>query len=53
MTTSELIIPTEELVAFCKSNQITYLGLFGSAARGAMRPDSDVDILVEWAPERR
>lgn len=23
------------------------VGLFGSAARGAMRPDSDVDILVD------
>ena len=25
--------------------------MFGSAARGEMRPDSDVDLLVEFLPE--
>jgi predicted nucleotidyltransferase len=26
--------------------------LFGSAARGEMRPDSDIDVLVEFEPGR-
>ncbi|HWR51140.1 MAG TPA: nucleotidyltransferase family protein [Bryobacteraceae bacterium] len=26
------------------------LSLFGSAARGEMRPDSDIDLLVEFLP---
>lgn len=29
------------------------LALFGSAARGAARPDSDVDLLVEFAPGQK
>jgi predicted nucleotidyltransferase len=27
---------------------ISYLGIFGSWARGEQRPDSDIDILVEF-----
>jgi hypothetical protein len=27
------------------------LAVFGSAARGEMRPDSDVDLLVEFLPD--
>ena len=27
------------------------LSVFGSAARGEMRPDSDIDLLVEFLPE--
>ncbi len=29
------------------------LGLFGSFARGERRPDSDVDLLVEFAPGQK
>ena len=29
------------------------LSLFGSAARGEMQPDSDVDLLVEFIPEAK
>jgi predicted nucleotidyltransferase len=27
--------------------------LFGSAARGEMRPDSDIDLLVEFLPDAK
>jgi predicted nucleotidyltransferase len=27
------------------------LSVFGSAARGEMRPDSDIDLLVEFLPD--
>ncbi len=37
----------------CRRYQVRELSLFGSAARGEMRPDSDVDLLVEFAPEAR
>ena len=30
-----------------------YAGVFGSYARGQARPDSDVDILVRFNPQRR
>jgi len=51
--TIDILIPVEELELFCRRNDIDYLALFGSASRGELRPDSDVDLLVEFAPEAR
>jgi predicted nucleotidyltransferase len=31
---------------------VARVGVFGSTARGEAGPDSDVDVLVEFAPER-
>lgn len=35
---------------FCKQHRIRKLSLFGSVLRDDFRPDSDVDILVEFQP---
>jgi predicted nucleotidyltransferase len=35
---------------FCRRNHIRKLALFGSAIRDDFRPDSDVDVLVEFVP---
>lgn len=43
------ITPTE-LAEFCENAQITELALFGSILREDFRPDSDIDILVTFAP---
>lgn len=43
-------LPIEALIAFCERNQITKLSLFGSVLRDDFRPDSDVDMLVEFEP---
>lgn len=40
------------LSAFCRANGIRQLSLFGSALRGLLRPDSDIDLLVEFEPDR-
>lgn len=37
-----------ELASFCRKHHIRRLSLFGSALRGDFRPDSDVDVLVEF-----
>ncbi len=42
------VIPEGKLEAFCKRNHIVKLSLFGSALRDELRPDSDIDILVEF-----
>ena len=34
----------------CRRYSVRELSVFGSAARGEMRPDSDIDILVEFLP---
>jgi uncharacterized protein len=43
----------EALAALCRRRQIRRLSLFGSRLKGAARPDSDVDLLVEFAPQAR
>ena len=41
-----LKVSEEGLAALCARYQVRELAVFGSAARGETRPDSDVDILV-------
>ena len=36
--------------AFCRHHHIQKLSLFGSVLREDYRPDSDVDVLVEFEP---
>ena len=43
-------IPSETLADLCRRYQVKEFRLFGSAARGELRPDSDIDILVEFVP---
>jgi len=38
----------DEIAAFCEANDIEYLGVFGSYARGDYGVDSDVDMLVRF-----
>jgi uncharacterized protein len=41
-------ISKKEIASFCQRNHIKKLALFGSALTGELRPDSDIDILVEF-----
>jgi predicted nucleotidyltransferase len=41
-------VSAAQLRELCRRFQVKDLSVFGSAARGEMRPDSDVDILVEF-----
>lgn len=43
-------IPRAKLAALCRKYRIRRLGLFGSAVRGELGPESDVDLLVEFEP---
>jgi predicted nucleotidyltransferase len=46
-------IDQEALAAFCRRNHIRKLSLFGSVLTDRFRPDSDVDVLVEFEPGTR
>ena len=46
----KISISKDEIVTFCKRWQVTELALFGSVLREDFGPDSDVDVLVEFAP---
>lgn len=43
-------VPKNKIAEFCQRHHIRKLSLFGSVLRNDFRPDSDVDILVEFEP---
>src|SRR3989338_9691842 len=43
-------IDREMIADFCRRHHIRKLALFGSVLREDFRPDSDVDVLVEFEP---
>lgn len=47
-----LPIAPSTLATFCEANGIRKLSLFGSQLHGTARHDSDVDLLVEFYPDR-
>jgi predicted nucleotidyltransferase len=46
--TNRLPIGATTLADFCRRHGIGKLSLFGSTLKGTARPDSDVDLLVEF-----
>lgn len=50
MSRARIQIPKEKIAAFCRTHHIRRLALFGSVLRDDFRPDSDVDVLVEFQP---
>ena len=39
----------ERLVTLCEEHKVERLRIFGSAARSEERPDSDIDLLVDFS----
>jgi uncharacterized protein len=50
MAKLRLKIPQEKITAFCQKHHIRKLAFFGSILRDDFRPDSDIDVLVEFQP---
>jgi len=46
-------IPQDKIKTFCQRHRIQRLAVFGSALRDNFDSDSDVDVLVEFAPGAR
>lgn len=46
----QIEIPREQVAEFCRRHHIRRLSLFGSVLREDFRPESDVDVLVEFEP---
>lgn len=44
-------VDESRLADLCRRYCVRELSLFGSAARGEARPDSDIDMLVEFSPD--
>ena len=45
-------VPRERIAEFCRRHHVQRLSLFGSVLRSDFRPDSDVDVLIEFEPGR-
>jgi uncharacterized protein len=44
-------LPREAIVDFCRRWKVREFSLFGSVVRDDFRPDSDIDVLVSFAPD--
>jgi uncharacterized protein len=43
-------VPGDKIITFCRRHHISRLAIFGSVLRDDFRPDSDIDVLVEFEP---
>ena len=48
-----LPIAPEALADVCLRHSVRKLSLFGSQLKGTARPDSDIDLLVEFLPQAK
>ena len=48
---AKLRLPLEAIRTYCNQRPIRRLSLFGSALREDLKPESDIDMLVEYVPE--
>jgi hypothetical protein len=48
---TEIDVPEKRLEEFCRKWKIAELRVFGSALREDFHPDSDLDLLVRFAPD--
>ena len=53
MLTLNAQLPEDKLVEFCQRWKVSELALFGSVLRDDFRPDSDIDVLITFAPDAR
>ena len=51
MSKIRLPIPRKKISEFCRRWKVVEFSLFGSILREDFRPESDVDVLVTFAPE--
>lgn len=47
---TRIVVDTAALAEFCQKYHIRKLSFFGSVVRDDFGPDSDLDVLVEFAP---
>ncbi|MGQ9851678.1 MAG: nucleotidyltransferase family protein [Aggregatilineaceae bacterium] len=49
---AKVSVPQDTLAAFCRGHGIRRLAIFGSALRDDFGPESDIDVLIEFEPDR-
>ncbi len=51
MSIAAIELPMENIAEFCHKWQVTEFALFGSILRDDFRPDSDIDVMVQFHPD--
>lgn len=49
----QIQLPMEQIETFCKKWNVREFSLFGSVLTDNFRPDSDIDVMVEFKPKAR
>ena len=49
----QIQLPMDQIEAFCKKWNVQEFSLFGSVLTDNFRPDSDIDVMVEFKPKAR
>lgn len=52
MNPERIKITEEQIADFCQRNHILKFAFYGSVLRDDFRPDSDIDVLVEFEPDQ-
>src|SRR5881392_3289845 len=47
---TQITVDRSQIADFCRKHHVRRLAFFGSVLRDDFRPDSDVDVLVEFEP---
>lgn len=53
MLTLNVQLPEGKLAEFCQRWKVSELALLGSVLRADFRPDSDIDVLITFAPDAK
>jgi|SRR5882672_10297467 len=48
---NRLGVSHDQVVSFCRRWMVAEMALFGSVLRDDFRPDSDIDVLVDFVPQ--
>jgi uncharacterized protein len=51
MVAIQTLVPPKKVTAFCKRWKVVELALFGSAVREDFSMQSDIDVLISFAPQ--
>ncbi len=51
MHLADIDLPVEEIADVCRRYQVKELSIFGSILRDDFRPESDIDLLVDFLPD--
>ncbi|RJR14747.1 MAG: nucleotidyltransferase [Nitrospiraceae bacterium] len=53
MSKIQIDLPKEKIAEFCRKWKVKEFAVFGSVLRIDFRPDSDIDIIVDFEPNAR